>query len=44
MYIQAKGIGGTSAIGEGQSLGFRWDYKLSEKSGFAIGREQNYPF
>jgi len=35
-----KRAGGTSQIGEGQSLGFRWDYKLSEKSGFAIGGEQ----
>ena len=35
-----KRAGGTSPIGEGQSLGFRWDYKLSEKSGFAIGGEQ----
>ncbi len=35
-----KGIGGSSSIGEGQSLGFRWDFKLSEKSGFAIGGEQ----
>ena len=35
-----KGLGGSSSIGEGQSLGFRWDYKLSEKSGFAIGGEQ----
>ena len=35
-----EGIGGSSSIGEGQSLGFRWDYKLSGLSGVAIGGEQ----
>ena len=32
--------GGASAIGEGLSAGFRYDYELSDKSGFAFGGEQ----
>ena len=32
--------GGTTAIGEGLSSGFRWDYEISENSGIAIGAEQ----
>ena len=32
--------GGSTPIGEGSSLGFRWDHKLSNNSGFAIGAEQ----
>ena len=32
--------GGTTAIGEGQSLGFRIDRKISSTEGFAFGAEQ----
>ncbi len=30
---------GASHIGQGLSAGFRYDYKLSDKSGFAFGGE-----
>ncbi len=33
-------VGGSSAIGEGQSLGFRIDRKISPTEGFAFGAEQ----
>lgn len=33
-------VGGSTSIGEGLSAGFRWDNKLSEKSGISIGAEQ----
>ena len=32
--------GGKTDIGEGISAGFRWDYKLGDNIGFAIGAEQ----
>ena len=32
--------GGTTAIGEGQSLGFRLDHEISPTEGFAFGAEQ----
>ncbi len=32
--------GGSTAIGEGASLGFRLDHKISQTSGFAFGAEQ----
>ena len=32
--------GHSSPIGDGLSAGFRWDYKISEDSGLAIGAEQ----
>lgn len=37
---QGSELGGTTSIGEGQSGGFRWDYKLSNNSGIALGAEQ----
>ena len=33
-------LGGTTAIGEGQSLGFRIDRKISQTEGFSFGAEQ----
>ena len=33
-------IGGTTAFGEGQSLGFRIDREISNSEGFAFGAEQ----
>ena len=35
-----SGPGGTTAVGEGQSLGFRIDRKLSPTEGFSFGAEQ----
>ena len=32
--------GGSTTIGEGKSMGFRWDYQLNEKEGIALGAEQ----
>ena len=32
--------GGTTSVGEGLSSGFRFDYKLSNNSGFSLGGEQ----
>ena len=32
--------GGSTPIGEGLSMGFRWDRKISNKSGLAFGAEQ----
>lgn len=40
LYQGEGASGGASAIGEGLSAGFRWDYELSDKSGFAFGGEQ----
>ena len=37
---QGSGYGGNTSFGEGLSAGFRWDYSLSNDSGFAIGAEQ----
>ena len=39
IYVGPNAGGGTS-IGEGLSLGFRFDYSLSETSGIAFGAEQ----
>ena len=33
-------VGGTTAIGEGQSLGFRIDHEISPSEGFSFGAEQ----
>ena len=35
-----SGSGGSSSVGEGQSLGFRLDRKISSTEGFAFGAEQ----
>ena len=35
-----SGPGGTTAVGEGQSLGFRLDRKISSTEGFSFGAEQ----
>ena len=35
-----SGLGGTTGIGEGQSLGFRFDREISATSGFSFGAEQ----
>ena len=40
LYQGDGASGGASAIGEGLSAGFRYDYELSDKSGFAFGGEQ----
>ncbi len=40
VYQGNNAMGGGSSIGEGLSGGFRWDYALSKKSGFAFGAEQ----
>ena len=40
LYQGDGASGGKTAIGEGNSAGFRWDYRLSETSGFAFGAEQ----
>lgn len=40
LYQGDGASGGASAIGEGLSSGFRYDYELSDKSGFAFGGEQ----
>ncbi len=37
---EGNAVGGTTPIGEGLSMGFRLDRKLSNNSGFAIGAEQ----
>lgn len=37
---QGSAAGGATPFGEGGSLGFRWDYKISKNSGFAFGGEQ----
>ena len=37
-------LDGGSAIGEGKSMGFRWDYQLNEKEGIALGAEQFLQF
>ena len=39
MY-EGSELGGSTSFGEGQSAGFRWDYKLSNNSGIAVGAEQ----
>lgn len=36
--------GGTTSFGEGLSSGFRWDYKLGDLMGLAIGAEQLFQF
>ena len=38
------GKGNSTAIGEGKSMGFRWDYQLNDKEGIAIGAEQLVQF
>ncbi len=40
LYQGDNASGGASAIGEGISGGFRWDYRLSRNSGVAFGAEQ----
>ena len=40
LYQGDGAVGGGTAIGEGNSAGFRWDYRLSDSSGFAFGAEQ----
>ncbi len=35
-----SGLGGSTSVGEGQSLGFRLDRKISSTEGFAFGAEQ----
>ena len=40
LYQGDNAIGGQSKFGEGISGGFRYDYELSENSGFAFGGEQ----
>ena len=40
IYQGDGAMGGASAIGEGLSAGFRYDYELSDKTGFAFGGEQ----
>ncbi len=40
LYEGDGAAGGQSSIGEGNSAGFRWDYRLSDSSGFALGAEQ----
>ena len=40
LYEGDQAAGGSTKVGEGMSGGFRWDYVLSENSGFAIGAEQ----
>ena len=40
VYSGSSGSGSSSSIGEGQSLGFRIDKKLSATEGFAFGAEQ----
>ena len=37
---EGSAVGGTTSIGEGQSLGFRIDRKISETEGFSFGAEQ----
>ena len=36
--------GGKTPIGEGQSMGFRWDYQFNEREGIALGAEQFVQF
>ena len=36
--------GGATSIGEGKSMGFRWDYQLNAKEGIALGAEQLLQF
>ena len=40
IYQGSGGSGGSTSIGEGQSLGFRIDHELSDSSGIAFGAEQ----
>ena len=40
LYQGTEAAGGATPIGEGLSAGFRWDYSLSNTSGFAFGAEQ----
>ena len=40
VYQGSAAVGGSSTIGEGQSLGFRVDRKISPTEGFAFGAEQ----
>ncbi len=40
LYKGQKYTGGGSDFGDGLSSGFRYDYELSDKSGFAFGAEQ----
>ena len=40
MYIQEVQSGGSTAIGESQSLGFRIDREISPTAGFSFGAEQ----
>ena len=40
LYQGTEASGGDTSIGEGLSAGFRWDYALSDYSGFAFGAEQ----
>ena len=40
LYEGYKAAGGGTAVGDGLSSGFRWDYALSDNSGLAIGAEQ----
>ncbi len=37
---EGQELGGATSLGEGLSGGFRWDYKLSNTSGIALGAEQ----
>ena len=40
VYSGEEALGGSTAIGEGMSAGFRWDHALSDTSGIAFGAEQ----
>ena len=40
VYQSSDTVGGSTAFGEGQSLGFRVDRKISPTEGFAFGAEQ----
>jgi hypothetical protein len=40
LYKGSGTVGGATPIGEGQSMGFRIDHKISQTSGFAFGAEQ----
>ena len=40
VYKGYGAAGGSTSIGEGQSLGFRLDYRISPTEGFAFGAEQ----
>ena len=40
LYQGSGASGGQSPLGDGISLGFRWDHELSSDAGFAFGAEQ----